>query len=534
MQYETFNRAWCRGGIGILAVGAIALVTLSSAADRPGVAAKPELTKLERSRVQVTRTDQQDETVSGKELFSREWLADDPRSKGGDGLGPVFNESSCVACHNLGGVGGAGSLSKNVELVTALSVNSRRFSNADSPNSTNPLPVGPRRSTNPRDELIRLHPGFREAQTVVLHRFGTNSGHEQWRANFFGNQSLFAPVAFGLNVNADRFSQVAEELAPNPVDDDFGTSDGEDSTGFAPDGSRAARAENSPFGDPAQQSGTTASSAPNQALPTAQPAPVRQVTPRPTTPQFQPPSEPSPRRPTQPPTQPPRQDPVDPFAPATQAPQVVRQQTTAQQAIPQPFPSSPAPARFGPVDQPSAAPNAVPTQSQRNPSQGTFAPPQIQQSIVSSSSQFPIVIEATRRIQQLKQQAQSGLTSQRTVARNAVQFSQRNTPALFGAGLIDAIPESALIAASKIKHEDSPRVSGRIARDKEGHVGRFGWKAQKTSLVEFTLAACAVELGLNVPGHAQAGVPYKPDHKSKGLDLNEKQLAALVDYLKNL
>ena len=47
--------------------------------------------------------------ASGREIFLREWIPNDPRSHGGDGLGPVFNESSCVSCHNQGGVGGGGS-----------------------------------------------------------------------------------------------------------------------------------------------------------------------------------------------------------------------------------------------------------------------------------------------------------------------------------------------------------------------------------------------------------------------------------------
>ena len=33
---------------------------------------------------------------------------------GGDGLGPVFNASSCVECHNQGGVGGGGPADNNV------------------------------------------------------------------------------------------------------------------------------------------------------------------------------------------------------------------------------------------------------------------------------------------------------------------------------------------------------------------------------------------------------------------------------------
>src|SRR4051794_37934600 len=35
----------------------------------------------------------------GRELFEREWLPGDTRTHGGDGLGPVFNDSSCIACH---------------------------------------------------------------------------------------------------------------------------------------------------------------------------------------------------------------------------------------------------------------------------------------------------------------------------------------------------------------------------------------------------------------------------------------------------
>ena len=49
-----------------------------------------------------------DEIALGREIFNREWLPSDARSHGGDGLGPVYNDSSCVACHNSGGSGGGG------------------------------------------------------------------------------------------------------------------------------------------------------------------------------------------------------------------------------------------------------------------------------------------------------------------------------------------------------------------------------------------------------------------------------------------
>ena len=58
-------------------------------------------------------------TDAGREIFLREWIPNDPRSHGGDGLGPVFNDNSCVACHNQGGPGGGGAGSKNVNIVSA-------------------------------------------------------------------------------------------------------------------------------------------------------------------------------------------------------------------------------------------------------------------------------------------------------------------------------------------------------------------------------------------------------------------------------
>ncbi len=60
-----------------------------------------------------------DRVALGYEIFNREWLPDDPRSHGGDGLGPVYNDTSCVACHNAGGSGGAGPVSKNIEILSA-------------------------------------------------------------------------------------------------------------------------------------------------------------------------------------------------------------------------------------------------------------------------------------------------------------------------------------------------------------------------------------------------------------------------------
>ena len=57
--------------------------------------------------------------AEGLALFEHEWEPDDALA-GGDGLGPVFNGRSCVACHFQGGVGGGGNSQHNVVSFEAL------------------------------------------------------------------------------------------------------------------------------------------------------------------------------------------------------------------------------------------------------------------------------------------------------------------------------------------------------------------------------------------------------------------------------
>jgi CxxC motif-containing protein (DUF1111 family) len=53
------------------------------------------------------------EIEAGRKLFEHEWTPNDPLTHG-DGLGPVYNASSCAACHFQGGLGGGGGLEQNV------------------------------------------------------------------------------------------------------------------------------------------------------------------------------------------------------------------------------------------------------------------------------------------------------------------------------------------------------------------------------------------------------------------------------------
>ena len=79
-------------------------------------------------------------------------------------------------------------------------------------------------------------------------------------------------------------------------------------------------------------------------------------------------------------------------------------------------------------------------------------------------------------------------------------LSQRNPPALFGMGKIDAISEETLLAAANKEFPEFPEIRGRVNRVKDGRIGRFGWKAETPNLSEFVLLACANELGTRSSG----------------------------------
>jgi CxxC motif-containing protein (DUF1111 family) len=116
----------------------------------------------------------------------------------------------------------------------------------------------------------------------------------------------------------------------------------------------------------------------------------------------------------------------------------------------------------------------------------------------------------------------------------SVRRSQRNTPPLFGLGLIDAIPASVIEKAASTPHPEYAQAKGRVSRNPDGSINRFGWKAQLPTLESFVLTACAGELGLESPGHPQAKSGLVPDTRPHELDLTEPQCSALVQYVSAL
>jgi CxxC motif-containing protein (DUF1111 family) len=131
------------------------------------------------------------------------------------------------------------------------------------------------------------------------------------------------------------------------------------------------------------------------------------------------------------------------------------------------------------------------------------------------------------------------------------QLSHRSTPALFGAGRIDAIPAEAIQKMERqqqVGPGERSDISGRtaIANPARRHpfdahagegfetVGRFGWRGQTATLADFVLGACANELGLQTRRHAQAMNPLAPTEPDNSIDLNENDCEKLIEFVRDL
>jgi CxxC motif-containing protein (DUF1111 family) len=103
----------------------------------------------------------------GQLLFQRVWQHNSAADATSDGLGPLFNERSCAACHFLGGLGGAGRNEHNVQLLTAMVSNKRDNSALQS-------------------RLNKLHRGFGTSTSIVLHRYGSDPRYAEFREDLLG------------------------------------------------------------------------------------------------------------------------------------------------------------------------------------------------------------------------------------------------------------------------------------------------------------------------------------------------------------
>jgi CxxC motif-containing protein (DUF1111 family) len=93
---------------------------------------------------------------------------------------------------------------------------------------------------------------------------------------------------------------------------------------------------------------------------------------------------------------------------------------------------------------------------------------------------------------------------QEVIPGNANSIARRLTTPLFGAGLIEAIPDRTIIEQAERQARVRDGVTGRpnIVLDvatNQRRVGRFGWKAQQATLTAFSADAYLNEMGITNP-----------------------------------
>jgi CxxC motif-containing protein (DUF1111 family) len=83
-----------------------------------------------------------------------------------------------------------------------------------------------------------------------------------------------------------------------------------------------------------------------------------------------------------------------------------------------------------------------------------------------------------------------------------VRLSVRIGPQLIGGGLLEAVPDEAILASEDPTDRDGDGISGRAHRDPAtGRVGRFGWKASQPTLEHQVRAAFHEDIGITSEEH---------------------------------
>ncbi|MCA9139655.1 MAG: hypothetical protein KDB00_22940 [Planctomycetales bacterium] len=107
---------------------------------------------------------------------------------------------------------------------------------------------------------------------------------------------------------------------------------------------------------------------------------------------------------------------------------------------------------------------------------------------------------------------------------------QRNTTPLFGAGLIDQVQEKQLRAIER-EQKKHPEISGRLATLANGGIGRFGWRGNVRSLLDFCDQACAAEVGLETRRIDQPIDPMAPQYRNPTFDISDAQIRSMADFV---
>ncbi len=125
------------------------------------------------------------------------------------------------------------------------------------------------------------------------------------------------------------------------------------------------------------------------------------------------------------------------------------------------------------------------------------------------------------------------------VPEDATARARRTSPALFGRGLFDAVPDSVLLSYADPGDRNHDGISGRVNRFVDGRIGRFGRKAFVPTLAEFNAGAFVIEQGITNPA-VPAEESIGGDSIPKGVDptpdpeIGQEALDRTTDFVRFL
>lgn len=115
------------------------------------------------------------------------------------------------------------------------------------------------------------------------------------------------------------------------------------------------------------------------------------------------------------------------------------------------------------------------------------------------------------------------------------RFSARIAPQLVGIGLLEAIPESSVLALEDINDADGDGISGRAHRvaDPEtgvARLGRFGWKASAVTIKHQIAGALNIDMGVMTSMMPMPDCGAQQTDCGGGTPLSDEHLEQLVKY----
>jgi CxxC motif-containing protein (DUF1111 family) len=110
-------------------------------------------------------------------------------------------------------------------------------------------------------------------------------------------------------------------------------------------------------------------------------------------------------------------------------------------------------------------------------------------------------------------------------------------PALFGIGLVEAIPEAEILSRADPDDADGDGISGRAGRTLSGALARFGQKGSNATIRDFVEGALLQEMGITTDAYPRE-LSVNGDTLPPGADpapdpeFSAEQIDLLVDYLR--